>query len=577
MIKILLTGILALLISGVPANCQSQTQQSFKHALVITELYPDPDSRSAIPVSEFIELKNVSGSTINLKGWKITDGSSSATISVSLDLKPDSFLVVCPQSAANSFRAFGSAIGITGFPSLNNDEDRVSLYDPAGNLVHHVHYDDSWYLNDVKKQGGWTLEIIDPLNFCSGSSNWKASEQGKGGTPGFVNSVNRSNPDEQPPAVLKSYSKDSLTIVVVFDEPLDSIPAANISNYRFTAINHLILKAIPTGPSFEEVQLVMNAAMKPGDFDELTISRLTDCAGNPIGSLNKVKCGIAVAPGRNDVILNELLFDPAPGGYDYVELYNRSKKVIDLRDIMLASRSGVGTMINITSVIKTDRLFFPGEYLVVTENFNWVKQNYLVKDGAAISMIADLPSLPDDKGNLAVIDNRGNTVDEIGYSDKWHFPLLNNKEGVALERIDFSVPTNEKSNWTSAASAAGFGTPGYQNSQFRADLQAQGSLMIEPKIFSPDNDGFQDNAAFRYEMPEPGYMGSITIYDATGRPVRYLVKSALLGMKGIYNWDGLDEDLRKLPVGIYVALMEVFNLKGQVKRTKLSITLARRF
>ncbi|HTE27948.1 hypothetical protein, partial [Flavitalea sp.] len=300
-------------------------------------------------------------------------------------------------------------------------------------------------------------------------------------------------------------------------------------------------------------------------------------AGNMIGSFNKVKCGMPSSPEQNDIILNELLFNPAPGGYDYIELYNRSKKVIDLKEIMVASKSSVGTFINMTPVNVSPRLIFPNEYLLLTENVNWLQQNYFVKDGAAILMISDLPSLPDDKGYMAVINGVGNLIDEISYSDKWHFALLNNKEAVALERIDFSVPANEKTNWTSAASGAGFGTPGYQNSQFRADLQAQGSLVIESKIFSPDNDGYLDLAAFRYEMEEPGYMGSITIYDAAGRPVRFLVKSALLGMKGVYNWDGLDENLKKLPVGIYIVLMEVFNLKGRVKKIRNSITLARKF
>jgi hypothetical protein len=576
MIKTLVASILVFLSPGLQTPCLSQIQQPFKHALVITELYPDPDARSALPVSEFIEVKNVSGSMINLKGWKISDGTNTGTINASFELKPDSFVIVCSQAATTSFLVFGPAIGLTGFPSLNNEEDRISLYDPAGNLVHHVHYYNTWYVNDVKKEGGWTLEMIDPLNFCSGASNWKASEQSKGGTPGFTNSVNRSNPDVQSPAVLKSYIKDIHTVVVVFDEPLDSTAAVSISGYRFGNIGNKIIKAVPVGPSFEEIELTVKEAMLPETVYELIITSLTDCAGNIIGALNKVKCGMPSFPEQNDIILNELMFNPAPGGYDYIELYNRSKKIIDLKEIMIATKSSVGALINITPVNVKPRLIFPDEYLVLTENINWLQQNYFVKDRASVLTIANLPSLPDDKGYLAIVNVSGNLIDEISYSDKWHFALLNNKEGVALERIDFSVPANEKTNWTSAASIAGFGTPGYKNSQFRADLQVRGSLVIEAKLFSPDNDGYQDVAAFRYEMEEPGYMGSITIYDGAGRPVRFLVKSALLGMKGVYNWDGLDENLKKLPVGIYIVLMEVFNLKGRVKKIRNTITLARK-
>ena len=33
----------------------------------------------------------------------------------------------------------------------------------------------SWYQNEVKKDGGWTLEMIDTKSPCAGISNWKAS------------------------------------------------------------------------------------------------------------------------------------------------------------------------------------------------------------------------------------------------------------------------------------------------------------------------------------------------------------------------------------------------------------------
>jgi hypothetical protein len=108
-------------------------------------------------------------------------------------------------------------------------------------------------------------------------------------------------------------------------------------------------------------------------------------------------------------------------------------------------------------------------------------------------------------------------------------------------------------------------------------LKAQGVFLIGEKLFSPDGDGQNDYATIRYEMPEPGYMGNITVYDAGGRPVRFLMKSALLGLKGVITWDGLNENNNVLPVGVYIIMMEVFNLKGKTNRFKKIITLARKF
>jgi hypothetical protein len=41
-----------------------------------------------------------------------------------------------------------------------------------------------------------------------------------------------------------------------------------------------------------------------------------------------------------------------------------------------------------------------------------------------------------------------------------------------------------------------------------------------------------------------------------------------LGNDGTYSWDGIDENLEKAPIGIYVIYIEVFNTKGEVKKYK---------
>ena len=104
----------------------------------------------------------------------------------------------------------------------------------------------------------------------------------------------------------------------------------------------------------------------------------------------------------------------------------------------------------------------------------------------------------------------------------------------------------------------------------------QGEINVTPDIVSPDNDGVDDFATISYVFPGPGYVSSITIFDASGRPVRYLQRNALNGLKGYYRWDGLGEKNQQLPVGIYIIYTEVFNLQGKTKKFKNVIVLARR-
>src|SRR6185295_7750099 len=208
-------------------------QQANRYDVVIDELLPDPSPAVQLPNYEFIELKNVSTTAFTIRNWKLSDGSTTATITTSFILKPDSFVIICPGTAVTAFAPFGPVIGVSSFPSLNNDADVIALYSAEGKLIHAVDYNSSWYNNAVKSDGGWSLEMIDTKNPCTGSSNWKASSSNMGGSPGKKNAADDNNKDEQPPALFRSYTTDNRTIAALFDEPLDSASAAVAANYTF--------------------------------------------------------------------------------------------------------------------------------------------------------------------------------------------------------------------------------------------------------------------------------------------------------------------------------------------------------
>jgi hypothetical protein len=247
----------------------SIAQLPARYDVVIDEILADPTPVIGLPNSEFIELKNVSAHAFDLRQWKISDGSSTATISISYLLLPDSFVIICPSSAVNAFSSIGPSIGVSNFPSLNNDEDLISLVSAAGSVVHSVNYRVDWFNNAVKSEGGWTLEMIDTHSPCASQSNWKASVDPTGGTAGRRNSVDAINPDTQPPAFIRSYVIDSVTIIAVFDESLDSIGAATASNYHFNDASLTIMSAMTIPPLFKEVQLKLGKGLQAGKIYEL--------------------------------------------------------------------------------------------------------------------------------------------------------------------------------------------------------------------------------------------------------------------------------------------------------------------
>lgn len=545
-----------------------------RYDVVLTEIMADPSPMIGLPNYEWIELTNTSSATINLQQWRIADASSVSGPMPFFLLKPDSSVIVCSNTAFASLSAFGNCIAVSSFPSLDNDGDLLSLKTASGLTMHAVQYQSSWHKNELKKEGGWSLEMMDPHNACNGFSNWKASIDPSGGTPGTINSIHAINNDNKPPQLQRAYTTDNSTIILVFDMPVDSSSAATISNYSID--NGLsLVNATCLSPLFNTVQLKTRTPMVSQVIYTITANAIHDCSNNSLLS-SSVKTGLPSDPQVGEWIINEILFDPRAGGYDYVEFYNNSHKIFDASRLHIASRNTLGN-IGLPRVLSSAPYYIlPGQWLVVTEDTVSLARHYHLKDSTHILQLAALPSYPDDEGNVTALNIQGLPVDGVSYSANWHFKLISDKEGISLERINPMGFSQDQGNWHSAASTAGYGTPGYKNSQYNQPLAGGATITVSPRLFSPDNDGYNDIAAIVYTVDQPGYMINIGIYDAAGRVVRNLVRNGLLGMMGNWNWDGLDDRGEKIPIGTYLVLAELYNLQGKKYIFKTAITLTRK-
>lgn len=258
-----------------------------------------------------------------------------------------------------------------------------------------------------------------------------------------------------------------------------------------------------------------------------------------------------------------------------MEIYNRSDKVFDLNQLRIASYDDDKNDYN--SVAKASdegHLIFPGEYMVITENPDIVTEQYYTQNPDGFAKVSSLPAYNNDKGRAIIMDKNENTIDNFAYTEDMHFALLASNKGVSLERINFDRPTDDKTNWHSASEVVGFATPAYENSQFNPQIEMEEKITIDPEIFSPDNDGYNDVANISFNFEEPGYVANIKIFDARGRLVKYLANNLLLGINQTITWDGLDDKNQKAPMGVYVVFIELFDLDGNVKQYKKSVVVA---
>ena len=171
----------------------------------------------------------------------------------------------------------------------------------------------------------------------------------------------------------------------------------------------------------------------------------------------------------------------------------------------------------------------------------------------------------------------GIVLDAFNYTEDLHSPLLDDVDGIALERVRAKSPTNDAATWISPASVTRGGTPTRINSQDRSEPRPDfvgGLFNTLNETFSPDQDGFEDILEIGYADVPTGSLARVNIFDAQGRPVRTLRDIELLGDTGVFRWDGTDNDGLRARVGIYVVLIELITVDGPVQRFKLPVVLA---
>jgi hypothetical protein len=564
--------------NGNQINSNTGLFSYYKHKaydVVINELMPDPDPAINLPTEEYVELKNRTAFTINLKNWSFSSTTSTKKLP-NITIKPDSFIVLTGTGNANAFDNYGIvAYEVTSFPALTNSGGTLTLRDSNGVVINSVTYASSWYNDANKQDGGWSMEQIDPNNPCAGQNNWHASYDVNGGTPGRRNSVLASNPDNSAPQLERIAVVNADTIILFFTEPLDSISLTNPAIYSFDNGLTQPTYILPLAPNYKKVKLKLSSSMQAGIVYNCTVlDGIKDCVGNSISSGSSAPFALPQAPLPNDVVINEILFDPNTGGVDFVELYNRSNKTINLKDLRIGSMDTLTGNLTSTEDITTEGyLLFPETYLVISESAATIKQQYFTPNPKGFLDIPTLPSMNTTDDVVTLSDANAVVIDNFKYTSKMHFPLLVSTKGVSLERIDFNRPTNDRTNWNSAAEAVGFATPAYRNSQY---LQADGGsgVSVSNPLFSPDNDGYNDVLNISYKLDEPGKAANVYIYDSRGRQVRYLIRNEQLALDGTLSWNGINDDNEKAPIGIYVIYVELFNLSGKVNKYKLSCTLA---
>lgn len=537
---------------------------------VLTEIMADPTPSRGLPAVEYLELYNPGQDTMQLDATELTIGSRTLRLPPS-PLPPRAYVLLCHARDAPLLTHLGFVVGIDKFPRLTNSGTTIQLHNPATGQNYQIAYALHWYGEASYQAGGYSLEASDNLRPRNCAAAWRASRAPAGGSPGSLNSIAGEVFDEVPPRIV-SVTLTASALSIRFDDWPDTMGLR--SPTWLVAEPPLPLR---TGSFKADTPVVNFPLAAPPDSQQLyqlhVLPDYSDCMGNTPAAIQTFPLALPRRVAAGDIVINEILYHPADGAADFIEIVNRSKKILSTQHWQWQHQSHASGSQTVHS-FGGGALLLPGELRVYSADTTALRQHYPPIVGQRLFQ-QNLPNLPLSGGRLRLLDNRGQLIDAVSYSDSLHDPLLRSTRGISLERLDRDQPSDLPLNWYSSARGA---TPTLPNSQARTLSRppASGSSLFslpEP-TFSPDGDGFEDLLVLQYDSPRPGLRASLTIFNVAGQPVHTLARQQLLAGRGWLRWDGRMADNRRAPLGIYLVVVEVFHPDGEVRREKYSCVLA---
>ena len=541
--------------------------------VIITEILADPSPPEDMAEVEFIEIHNRTAEPISLEGCTVSDGSATGVIPAVV-LEPGAYLVVTQPDGSGQFDVSVKFAAIAGMPTLNNTGDAIVLRSGSGAVIDSVNYSRVWYGDAAKADGGWSLELIDPENHCGEEDNWTASQDPSGGTPGRQNSVFGSKPDQTGPKMIQVIAIDSFRVRIYFNEKLADEPVLpqDITIDPPVAITEVTF----VDRSLRVVDVVLADGLALRTLYSVAVKRIRDCSRNMVKEpAETVQFAIPEYADSLDVVVNEILFNPNPGGVDFVELFNRSPKFVNIKNWSLGEYSGV-VQENAKPISANDLLLKPGGYAVLTSDPDALMNHYPAVPGELLVQTS-LPSLPDDAGSVALANEERKVIDAVVYASDWHSAFLSSEDGVSLERVSPDAASFDPQNWNSGSTAVGFASPGMENSSARKEtMLPNNAITIDPPVFHPMS-AQVDFTLIRYKFDQGGYVANARILDAYGRTIKLLANNDLLGTEGFYSWEGDRDDGSRARVGFYWLWFEVFSSPGRVMTFRERIIIAGEF
>ncbi len=323
--------------------------------LRITEIMYNPVGGDAY---EFLELQNVGNVAIDISGFSFVN--IVYTFPPQTFLAPGAVIVLGSSSSPGNWTNRYPGVAVFGRfdGTLSNGGEKLAILDPHGNTVYSLDYDDERGWPTAADGQGYSLEVIDPFGDPDDPANWRASAV-TNGTPGIV-----SPPPTPGAVVLNEVMADNLSAVNnggTFPDWIElynsGAQAVDLSGWSLTddgnprkfvfptnttvaAGGYLVLwcdSATNTAPGLHagfalgrngETVSLYDAGIHRVDaltfglqVPDYSVGRVNGQWQLTLPTTNAPNQAAPLAASTN-LVINEWLANAAPGGSDWIELYN---------------------------------------------------------------------------------------------------------------------------------------------------------------------------------------------------------------------------------------------------------------
>ena len=391
------------------------------HQIQLTEIMFDPTPSMGLIEVEWVEIYNRTGLFHSIQDFFLLDGSSETLSALSPlfgwngILPPGARAIISESDVRIGGDSTLQALG-NPWPGLNNEGESLMLLGQDGSAADFLHYTADW-INE-SNGGGVSLQITD-WDACNGASNWGASSDSLGSTPGYAAEQEGEAISEAENLVLiAAIPTNPTTGRLVFNQPLDFQ-----SNITFNGAHpgYLTWDIAIDSSIFWKL-----SASNPTQEINFTIAGLSACSH---ASSSHTKWPVHISPQRfpefQDVIISEIAHEPKGMTEEW------------------------GSFVEVTNVHPTDSLELGG----LICNDAQVSERILLAPGHRYCF--ENVTLPNIAGIVSVQSASGIVIDEVNYSRCWHRKRSDEGSGKSLVRIELNPGVHGFFNWNSSADPRG--------------------------------------------------------------------------------------------------------------------------